>query len=46
MYRISFHTFVGATPFLLVYGMEVVLPIEIEVGPLRIDLEHQIAKTD
>ncbi|RVW26777.1 hypothetical protein CK203_114876 [Vitis vinifera] len=36
----------GATPFSLVYGMGVVLPIEIEVGSLRIDLEHQIAKTD
>ncbi|RVW27947.1 Transposon Ty3-I Gag-Pol polyprotein [Vitis vinifera] len=35
-----------ATPFSLVYGMEVVLPIEIEVGSLRITLEHQIAETD
>ena len=45
-YHTSFRTSVGATPFSLVYGMGVVLPIEIEVGSLRIDLEHQIAKTD
>ncbi|KAL6347582.1 hypothetical protein AAG906_026108 [Vitis piasezkii] len=26
-YRTSFHTFIGATPYSLVYGMEVVLPL-------------------
>nr|CAN74751.1 hypothetical protein VITISV_043770 [Vitis vinifera] len=45
-YHTSFRTSIGATPFLLVYGMEVALPIEIEVGSLRIDLEHQITEID
>ena len=36
----------GATPFSLVYGMEVVMPVEIEVGSLRLALEHQIAEMD
>ena len=45
-YHTSFRTSTRATPFSLVYGMEVVLPIEIEVGSLRITLEHQIAETD
>ena len=42
----AYRTSIGATPFSLVYGMEVVIPVEIEVGSLRIDLEHQIAKTN
>ena len=45
-YRTSFRTSIGATPFLLVYGMEVVLPIEIEAGSLRIALKHQIPEMD
>ena len=45
-YRTSFRTFTRATPFSLVYGMEVVLPLKIEVGSLRIALEHQIIETD
>ncbi|KAL6319621.1 hypothetical protein AAG906_020698 [Vitis piasezkii] len=45
-YRTSFRTSTGATPFSLVYGMEVVMPVEIEVGSLRVALEHQIAETD
>ena len=31
-YRTSFCTSTGATPYSLVYGIEVVLPIEIEMG--------------
>ena len=42
----AYRTSIGATPFSLVYGMEVVLPVEIEVGSLRIDLEHQIVETN
>ena len=45
-YRTSICTSIGATLFSLVYGMEVVLPVEIEVGSLRVALEHQIAKMD
>ena len=39
-YRTSFRTSIGATPYSLVHGMEVVLPIEIEMGSLRVALEQ------
>ena len=45
-YCTSFRTSTGTTPFTLVYGMEVVMHVEIEVGSLRLALEHQIAKMD
>ena len=39
-YCISFRMSTRATPFSLEYGMEVVLPVEIEVGSLKVALEH------
>ena len=45
-YHISFRTSIGATPYSLVYGMEVVLPIEIEMGSLRVVLEQQKLETE
>ena len=45
-YCTSFHTSTRATPYSLVYGMEAVLPVEIEIGSLRVALEHQISKTE
>ena len=45
-YRISFHTSIGATPYSLLYGMETVLPVEIEMGSLRIALKQQIPEAD
>ena len=45
-YRISFRTFIGATPYSLVYGMEAVLPVEIKMGSLRVALEQQIPEVD
>ena len=41
-YRTSFRTSTRATPYSLVYGMEVVLHVEIEMGSLRVALEQQI----
>ena len=38
-YRTFFHTSIGATPSSLVYGMETVLPVKIEMGSLRVALE-------
>ena len=38
-YRTSFYTSTEATPYSLVYGMETVLPVEIEMGSLRVALE-------
>ena len=45
-YRTSFCTSTGATPFSLVYGMEPVLPVEIEMESLRVELEYQISETE
>ena len=45
-YRTSFHTSTGATPYSLVYGMKIVLPVEIEIGSLRVVLEQQISETE
>ena len=43
-YRTSARTSIGETPFSLVYGMEVVLPVEFQIPSLRImkdaDLEE------
>ena len=45
-YCTSFRTSTGVTPYFLVYGMEVGLPVEIEMGSLRVALEQQISKTE
>ena len=44
--RTSFCTSTGATPYSLVYGMEAVLPVEIEMRSLRVTLEQQISETE
>ncbi|KAK8705215.1 hypothetical protein V6N13_048821 [Hibiscus sabdariffa] len=41
-YRTSIRTSTGATPYSLVYGMEAVLPIEIEIPSLRILKEAEL----
>ena len=45
-YRTYFLTSTGATPFSLVYGMEAVLLVEIEMRYLRVALEHQISEVE
>ena len=35
-YRIGVQTLIGATTYSLVYGMEAVLPIEVEIPSLRV----------
>ena len=44
--RTSFRTSIEVTPYSLVYGIEVVLPVEIEMGSLRVALEHQISEVE
>ena len=41
-YRTSAKTSTGATPFSLVYGMEVVLPVEVQIPSLRIMKEADL----
>ncbi|XP_074283378.1 uncharacterized protein LOC141607927 [Silene latifolia] len=45
-YRTSIRTTTVATPYYLVYGMEAVQPIELEVLSLRILLESQVPEAD
>jgi len=45
-YRTSMHTSTEATPFSLVYGMEVVLPFEVEVPSLRIFIESGLKELE
>ena len=45
-YRTSFCTSTGVTPYSLVFGMEAVLPVEIEMGSLTVALEYQISEIE
>lgn len=45
-YRTSIRTCTGATPYSLVYGMEAVLPVEVEIPSLRILLESGLDETE
>ena len=45
-YRTSVRTATGETPYSLAYGMEAVLPIELEVPSLRVLLENQVNEVD
>ena len=45
-YRTSFRTSTRATPFSLVYGMDTLVPIEIEMRSLRVALEQQIFEVE
>ena len=44
-YRTSVHTSTGATPFSLVYGMEVVLRVEVEIPSLRVLMETKLEES-
>lgn len=45
-YRTSVRTSTGATPFSLVYGMEAVLPIEVEIPSMRVLMEAKLTDVD
>jgi ribonuclease HI len=45
-YRTSVRTSVGATPYSLVYGMEAVLPVEVEILSLRILSQTQLEEAE
>ena len=45
-YRMSVRTSTGATPFSLVYGMEAVLPIEVEIPSLRVLSEIKLNEAE
>ncbi|RDX87814.1 hypothetical protein CR513_30677, partial [Mucuna pruriens] len=45
-YRTSVQTSIGATPYLLVYGMEAVFPVEVEIPSLRILVEVELDEVE
>ena len=45
-YRTSIRTSAGATPFSLVYGMEVVLPVEVEIPSLHVLMEAKLTEAE
>ncbi|XP_017984391.1 PREDICTED: uncharacterized protein LOC108663660 [Theobroma cacao] len=45
-YRTTVRTFTGATLFFLVYGMQAVLPIEVEIPSLRVLKEVQVEEAE
>ncbi|XP_049368998.1 uncharacterized protein LOC125833893 [Solanum verrucosum] len=45
-YRTTVRTSVGATPYLLVYGTEVVIPTEVEIPSLRIIQEAELSDAE
>ncbi|WJX33931.1 hypothetical protein P8452_22093 [Trifolium repens] len=45
-YRTSVRTSTGATPFSLVYGMEAVLPIEVEILSMRVLMETKLEEAE
>ena len=45
-YRTSIRTSTGATPYSLVYGMKVVLPVEVEISSLRVLMEAKLNEAD
>ena len=45
-YRTSVRTSTGATPFSLVYGMEVVLPVEVEIPSMKVLMEAKLSEAE
>ena len=45
-YRTSIRTSTGATPYSLVYGMEAVLPVEVEIPSLRILAQAKLSEAE
>ena len=45
-YRTSIRALIGAIPYSLVYGSEVVIPIELEIQSLRMLIESKVLKED
>ncbi|XP_052483087.1 uncharacterized protein LOC128036209 [Gossypium raimondii] len=45
-YRTFVRTSTGATPFSLIYGMEAVLPIEVEIPSLRVLMESKLEESE
>jgi hypothetical protein len=45
-YRITIRTSTGATPYSLVFGMEAVMPLEVEIPSLRVLIESKLEEVE
>ena len=45
-YRTSIRTSIGVTPYSLVFGMDAVQPVELEIPSLRIVLESKLPEAE
>ena len=45
-YRTSVRTSTGATPFSLIYGLEAILPIKVEIPSLRVLMETKLEEAE
>jgi len=45
-YRTSVHTSTGATPFSLVYDMEAVVPVEVDIPLMRVLMEAELSEVE
>ena len=45
-YRTTAYTSTGATPFSLIYGMEAIFPVEVEIPSLRIMTNAQLGEVE
>ena len=45
-YHIVIRTSTGATPYSLVFGMEVVMPLEVEIPSLRVLIESELEEAE
>ena len=45
-YRTAVRTSTGTTPYVLVYGMEAVMPLEVEIPSLRVLMDSELEETE
>jgi hypothetical protein len=45
-YCTAIRTSIGATPYILVYGMEAVMPLEVEIPSLRVLIDSELEEVE
>jgi hypothetical protein len=45
-YHAAIRTSIGATPYTLVYGMEAVIPLEVEISSLRVLIDSELEEVE
>ena len=45
-YHTTVRTSIGATPYTLVYGMEAMMPLEVEISSLRASIDSELEEVE